>query len=216
LPPLPGSHSLPRMKAKLVVCASGEGTNFEAIVKAARSGGLQAEIAGLITNRSGIGAIQRADRLGIPHRVIRPKNFAIRSEWDHEMVRQMEAWGADWVVLAGFLALIGPEVLQRYPERVINSHPALLPKFGGEGMYGDRVHEAVLAAGESESGITIHTIDDQYDRGRILAQDRVPVLSTDTAATLSERVKAREAMLYPKVLNDLVTGRIPGVKLGIT
>lgn len=197
--------------AKIVICASGEGSNFEAIVTASRSGGLKAEVAGLIASRAGIGALKRAARLGIPTRILSPKDYAARSVWDRDMVRQMREWGADWVVLAGFLALIGPEVLKTYPNRIVNSHPALLPKFGGEGMYGDRVHAAVLAAGESETGITVHTIDGEYDRGVILAQTRVPVKKGETAAQLAERVKAREVSFYPSVLNDLVTGRItPG------
>jgi phosphoribosylglycinamide formyltransferase-1 len=199
------------MSPKIVVCASGEGTNFEAIVRASREGGLKAEIAGLISNRKGIGALGRARLLSVPQKILSPRDYALRSDWDRDMVRQLESWKADWVVLAGFLALIGPQVLARFPGRIVNSHPALLPKFGGEGMYGDRVHEAVLKAGESETGITIHTIDGEYDRGMILAQDRVTVEKGDTAATLAEKVKAREVSFYPKVLNDLVTGRIkPG------
>lgn len=196
------------MTPKIVVCASGEGTNFEAIVQASREGRLKAEIAGLIANRKGIGALERARQLGVRQKILNPRDYAARSDWDRDMVGQMEAWGADWIVLAGFLALIGPQVLERFPGRIVNSHPALLPKFGGEGMYGDRVHEAVLKAGEAETGITIHTIDSEYDRGVILAQERVRVESGDTTATLADRVKAREVLFYPKVLNDLVTGRI--------
>lgn len=197
--------------AKIVVCASGEGSNFEAIVQASRMGGLRADVVGLIVNREGVGAVARASRLGVPSRVIRPKDYAARSEWNLAMVRQSQDWGADWIVLAGFLALVGPELLEAFPHRIVNSHPALLPKFGGEGMYGDRVHAAVLAAGEAETGITIHTIDGEYDRGVILAQARVPVEKSDTVDSLAERVKAREVAFYPSVLNDLVTGRItPG------
>jgi len=196
------------MTPKIVVCASGEGTNFEAIVNASRAGALKAEVTGLITNRKGVGALGRAKLLGVPTKILNARDYAARSEWDREMVRQMELWKADWVVLAGFLALIGPQLLGRFPHRIVNSHPALLPKFGGEGMYGDRVHQAVLAAGELETGITVHTIDGQYDRGEILAQDKVQVLKGDTVGSLSDRVKAREVLFYPKVLNDLVTGRI--------
>lgn len=196
------------MTPKIVVCASGEGTNFEAIVMASRSKELKAQVAGLVVSRKNIGAMGRAKLLGIPHRVLNPRDYAARSEWDLAMVRQCEEWSAQWIVLAGFLALVGPEVLKRYPQRVINSHPSLLPKFGGAGMYGDRVHAAVLAAGDSETGITIHTIDGDYDRGQILAQDKILVQPGDTASTLASRVKAHEVSFYPKVLNDLVTGRI--------
>jgi phosphoribosylglycinamide formyltransferase-1 len=196
------------MKPRLAVLASGEGTNFEAIVKASREGRLQAEVAGLIANRGKIGALGRADRLGVSRKILAPRDFTTRDEWDRAMVKQLEAWNADWVVLAGFLVLIGPGMLKRFPHRIINSHPALLPKFGGAGMYGDNVHEAVLKSGELESGITIHTIDGEYDRGKILAQERVKIVAGDTIERLSERVKALEVSLYPRVLNDLVTGRI--------
>lgn len=196
------------MTPKIVVCASGEGTNFEAIVMACRSKELKAEVVGLVASRQNIGAIGRANLLRVPHQTLNPRDYAARSDWDLAMARQFEAWSADWIVLAGFLALIGPEVLKRYPQRVVNSHPSLLPKFGGAGMYGDRVHAAVLAAGDSETGITIHTIDGEYDRGKILAQDKIQVRPGDTADTLASRVKAHEVSFYPKVLNDLVTGRI--------
>jgi phosphoribosylglycinamide formyltransferase 1 len=196
------------MTPRIVICASGEGTNFEAIVRAFQLKELRAEVIGLVVSRDNIGAIGRAKRLGIPHRILNPREQAARSEWDQAMVHQLEAWSADWIVLAGFLALVGPKVLSRYPQRIVNSHPSLLPKYGGAGMYGDRVHAAVLAAGDSETGITIHTIDGEYDRGQILAQDKILVHPGDTVDTLATRVKAREVLFYPKVLNDLVTGRI--------
>lgn len=196
------------MHPKIVVCASGEGTNFEAIVRAAEDGSLKAQIAGLIVNRAGCGALKRAEKLKVHVTVLEPKNFPSREAWDSAMVQSLRSLKADWVALAGFLALVGPRVLSAFPQRVINSHPALLPKFGGAGMYGEFVHAAVIQAGERETGITVHTIDEIYDRGRILAQEKVPVEPGDTAAQLSERVKAREVRFYPKVLNDLVTGRI--------
>ncbi|MBX3020296.1 MAG: phosphoribosylglycinamide formyltransferase [Bdellovibrionales bacterium] len=196
------------MTSKLVICASGDGSNFEAIVRASRSGLLQAEVSGLIVNRGGIGVLERAERLKVPVAIISPKGFASREEWDAAMVARLRTWSADWVVLAGYLALVGPQVLTAYQHRIVNSHPALLPKFGGAGMYGDRVHAAVLAAGERETGITVHLIDEVYDRGAILAQERVAVLPGDTPELLAARVKTQETAFYPKVLNDLITGRI--------
>ncbi len=196
------------MIPKIVVCASGEGTNFEAIVQASRSGQLKATVSGLLASRKNIGAFGRANLLDIPRKVLNPRDYAARSEWDRAMLQQLRAWEADWVVLAGFLVRVGPEVLSAFPHRIVNSHPSLLPKFGGEGMYGDYVHAAVVESGDEESGVTIHTIDGDYDRGQILAQGRVKVVKTDTAASLSDRVKTFEVSFYPKVLNDLVTGRI--------
>ena len=193
---------------RIVVCASGEGTGFEALVQASRRAELQAEIAGLIVNRAEVGAVARAERLGVPYKVLSLKDFPDRATRDAAMAAQLQDWKAHWVALAGFLALVGPQVLRHFPQRIVNSHPALLPKFGGPGMYGRNVHAAVIAAGENETGVTIHLVDAEYDRGRILAQDRIAVEKGDTAATLEARVKAREVLFYPRVLNDLVTGRI--------
>jgi phosphoribosylglycinamide formyltransferase 1 len=196
------------MSAKIVVCASGEGTGFEAIVEASRAGRLAAEVVGLLVSRPGTGAVARAQRLKIPYQVISPKDFADRHAWDQAVADQLQAFKADWVVLAGYLCLIGPEVLKRFPQRLVNSHPALLPKFGGAGMFGIHVHRAVLNAGEAASGVTVHLIDDRYDQGQIVAQGHVPVYPGDTPELLERRVKDFEVSFYPRVLNDLVTGRI--------
>lgn len=192
----------------IVVCASGGGSTFEAIVEASRQARLDAQVTGLIVNRAKAGALGRAERLGVPHQILCPKDYSSRAAWDQALLEQLRAWQADWVVLAGFLTLVGPQVLGNFAGRVVNSHPALLPNFGGEGMYGDHVHQAVLAAGESVTGITVHLVDGEYDRGRILAQEKVMVQKGDTVATLSLRVKAAEKAFYARVLNDLVTGRI--------
>lgn len=193
---------------KIVVLASGEGSNFEALVAAARSGLLKAEIKGLITNRAGVAALERASRLNVPSEVLDPKKFVSRDEWDAAVVKTLQGWQAEWVVLAGFLVLIGPRVLKAYPERVVNIHPALLPKFGGAGMYGMRVHQAVLEAGAAESGITVHLVDLEYDRGRILAQVKTPTAGLANPEALAERIRQLEHEHYPRVLNDLVWGRL--------
>jgi len=194
--------------AKIVICASGAGTNFQALVEATRQGQLPAEIVGLIANRGEAGAIQVAKRFQIPTALLAPKDFATRSDWDLAMCDQLQKWKAQWVVLAGFLTLIGTEVLAQFPNRVVNIHPALLPQFGGPGMYGRKVHEAVAAAAANETGVTVHLVNAQYDKGHILAQKRVPVLAQDTPATIEARVRACELEFYPQVLADLVTGRI--------
>lgn len=193
-----------RRAARIAVCASGDGSIFEALVEAGRNGRCPGTVVGLIVNRSGIGALARAERLGIPVAVLKPGDFAARVDWDEAMGRQLKEWRADWVVLAGFLTLVGQEVLTAFPRRVVNIHPSLLPKYGGPGMYGLRVHAAVLAAGERETGITVHTVDGQYDRGVIVVQERVTILPGDTPETLGDRVRARERELYPQVLRDLI------------
>lgn len=196
------------MSPKLVICASGEGTGFEALVMAARHGQLQAQVVGLIASRPGIGALDRAARLGIPSAVVSPKAHASSDLWDLALREQLRAWNAEWVVLAGFLTRIGPAVLRTYPNRIVNTHPALLPKHGGVGMYGKHVHRAVLASGDKESGVTVHLVDEEFDHGRVLGQARFSLEPGETAASLESKVKALEAMFYARVLNDLVTGRI--------
>lgn len=189
------------MATKLAICASGEGTNFESLVIASRAGLLQAEVVGLICNNPKAQALERAERLKVPVKIIPRLD-------EKEMLAQLIAWNAEWVALAGFLAKIGPQVLERFHGKIVNAHPALLPKFGGHGMYGLRIHEAVIKAGERVTGITIHLVDGEYDQGHILAQKQVPVEANDTAQRLAERVKQKERAFYPVVLNDLLTGRI--------
>jgi phosphoribosylglycinamide formyltransferase-1 len=191
---------------RIVILASGDGSNFEAIVKASQSGELKAQVVGLVTSRPGIGALARAERLSVPSQVLALKDFSSRDEWDKAVLAQLQSWNADWVVLAGYLSLIGPRVLQAFPERLVNIHPSLLPKFGGAGMYGNKVHAAVLQAKESQTGITVHLIDAQYDQGRVVAQCFLPVLADDTVERLAARVRAQENLFYPRVLNGLISG----------
>jgi phosphoribosylglycinamide formyltransferase-1 len=193
---------------KLAILASGEGTNFEAMVHAVRAGALQAEIVGLLTNRESCGAIDRAKKLKIPVEAITRGRFSSLELWDAALRDQLKKWQAEWVALAGFTGLIGPAVLKEFPNRVVNSHPSLLPKFGGKGMYGDKVHAAVIEASEVETGITIHLLNERFDEGPIVAQQRVPIAADDTTAQLAERVKTAERDFYPRVLQDLLTGRI--------
>ena len=195
------------MTTKIAVCASGEGTNFSALVNATISGLIEAQVVGLLTNRARAPAVQRAAAAGVPYKVLAPSTSAGRDAWDHAMVGQLREWGAEWVVLAGYLVLIGPHLLKAYPGRIVNCHPSLLPKFGGPGMYGEHVHRAVLASGAVETGVTVHLIDGAFDRGEIVAQQKVPVLANDTAASLASRVKAAEVKFYPQVLSALIAGQ---------
>jgi formyltetrahydrofolate-dependent phosphoribosylglycinamide formyltransferase len=201
-------HSETKTQARVVVCASGEGTGFEAFVKAGQAGRMAGEVVGLIANRTKAGVLQRASRMEVPTQVLAPKDFANAELWDRAFLETLQNFGADWVVLAGFLARVGPITLNAFQNRIVNSHPALLPKYGGAGMYGERVHAAVLAAGEKESGVTIHMVNQDYDSGRILAQERLLIQPGETTATLSRRLKDLEHELYPRVLNDLIAGRL--------
>ncbi len=192
---------------KVVVCASGDGSNFQALVEASRRHELGAEVVGLICNREKIGAIGRAQKLNIPYKVIEPSAFKNRADWDEAMVNQLQNWHANWVVLAGFLLLIGPAILNQFPGHVVNSHPALLPKFGGKGMYGDNVHAAVLAAQEQETGITIHYVDAKYDEGHVIAQKRISISPGESVDELSRRLRLIENQFYPAELAKLFTAQ---------
>lgn len=132
----------------------------------------------------------------IPTFVLNPQS----TSYSADLKKLLANYKVKWICLAGYLSLLPSEIVRAYERRILNIHPALLPKFGGKGMYGSRVHEAVLKAKESESGCTVHFVDEQYDEGEIILQERCPVLQTDTAESLAERVLALELQTYPKAL----------------
>ena len=192
----------------LAVFASGGGSNFGAILDAIAAGRLDARVAVLVTDRAGIGAIGRAERVGVPHAVCAPQDFDGERAYGAALLDVLGKHGADFVALAGFLKKIPPALVQAYRHRIVNIHPALLPLHGGAGLYGRRVHEAVLAAGEGESGATVHLVDEDYDTGPIVLQARVPVEKGDTPDTLAARVLAEEHRLYPAALQLFARGRV--------
>src|SRR5512135_337739 len=182
------------MTMRLAVAISGRGSNLAALLAALPAGGGgPAEVALVLSNRAAAG-LELARERGIPALVL--ADPADGREW----LDALAAHRADLIVLAGYLKLVPPEVVERYRGRIINIHPALLPAFGGPGMYGRRVHEAVLASGAAVSGATVHLVDEVYDRGRILAQARVPVRPGDTPDTLAARVLEVEHRLLPAVV----------------
>lgn len=191
------------MSAKIGVgvLASGGGSNFEALVNAAIP---NAEFRLLIVNKPGAGALDRAARLGVDSLVLEPKNFPNRDAFYAAAANALQRRGVSLVCLAGFLLKVEPNFIGRFRGRIVNIHPALLPKFGGQGMWGHHVHEAVLAAGEKESGCTVHLVDEEFDHGAPLAQARVPVLPGDTAEALAARVLEQEHRLYPATVAPLV------------
>jgi phosphoribosylglycinamide formyltransferase-1 len=189
--------------------ASHGGSNMQAIIEACKSGKLQATPAVVISNNSNSGAIARAKTEGVPYYYLSGKTHPGPGDLDDAILDAFLRHSVDVVVLAGYMKKLGPKLLSRFRGRIVNIHPALLPKFGGEGMYGIHVHEAVIAAGEKESGITIHFVDEQYDTGKILAQTRVPVKPDDTPETLAARVLEQEHILYAETLQRIVTGEIP-------
>lgn len=184
---------------RLAILASGGGSNLQAILDYFRepAAARAAEVVLVASNRADAGALARARAGNVPAAIIAdPADGAA-------LAGLLAAHRVDCVALAGYLKLVPHEVTERWGGRIVNIHPALLPKFGGAGMYGRRVHEAVLAAGERESGATVHHVDDAYDRGAIVAQERVPVEPGDTADSLAARVLAAEHRLYPRTLHAL-------------
>jgi len=179
---------------RVAVLVSGGGTNLQALLDNLHDSHI-ARIVRVISSRSDAGALERARRAGVPTTVLRDAG-------DPAEVLSALA-GAQLVVLAGYLKLVHASVVARFRGRIINIHPALLPDFGGAGMYGRRVHEAVLASGAKESGATVHFVDEEFDRGAIIAQERVPIEAGDTPDTLAARVLEAEHRLLPRVVLEL-------------
>lgn len=180
---------------RIALLASGSGSNAEAIVHYLRQSG-EAEVALILTNRADAGVRSRAKRLGV-----RCEYFPTATLREGtEPLALLQSLGVELLVLAGYLALIPPIYIEAYPQRILNVHPALLPDFGGKGMYGHHVHEAVLAAGRSYSGITIHLVDEHYDHGQTLLQAQCPVYPTDSPETLAARIHQLEHRYYPAAI----------------
>ena len=158
----------------------------------------------VISDNADSAALRKAAARGLPAVHIGGTMVRDERERDRRLAGALSEYGVGLVVLAVYLKKIGPRVLARYPSRILNIHPALLPKFGGRGMYGRRVHAAVLAAGERETGATVHFVDEDYDTGRILARRKVPVLADDTVDSLAARVLAVEHGLYVKAIEKLI------------
>ncbi|TVR51768.1 MAG: phosphoribosylglycinamide formyltransferase [Gemmatimonadales bacterium] len=204
------------------VFASGDGSNFQALLDHAAldhatfGGTRDSEGAGspwrcslLVSDRPDAGALARAERAGIPIRVI-PVAQRDSQEVAEEILAALQSAGIRLLLLAGYVRLIPPQVVRAFRGRILNVHPSLLPAFGGKGMYGHRIHEAVLAHGVRVTGVTVHLADEEYDRGRILAQWPVPVLPGDDAKRLATRVLEVEHRLYPRVVDHLARSLLEG------
>jgi phosphoribosylglycinamide formyltransferase-1 len=195
-------------KLNLVVLASGGGTNLQAIIDNIEAGKLDAQIKAVISNNSKSGALERARNHKIPDIHLSHKQFATPEEFDQKLLSVLKEKETDLVVLAGYMKMISPTVIREYRNRIINIHPALLPSFGGEGMYGIHVHEAVIESGVKVTGVTVHTVDEVYDHGPILFQKCVPVLADDTPESLQQRVLPHEHEGYSKVIQLFAEGKI--------
>ncbi len=189
--------------------ASHGGSNMQAIIDSVRESRLNANLVAVISNNSNSTALHRAEKENIPHYHISSQTHGGSDEMDAAIAETLKSCDTDLIILAGYMKKIGTRTLNAFKGRILNIHPALLPKFGGKGMYGKQVHQAVLESGETVSGVTIHLIDEKYDNGPILAQETVPVLKDDTVNTLAERVLKKEHSLYSKTIAQIISGEIP-------
>ena len=186
--------------------ASHEGTTLQAVLDACANGDIDGRVALVISNNADAGALRRARAAGVPVAPLSGKTHPDPAALDRAIRDALQAAGIDVVLLAGYMKKLGPLTLGAYAGRVINTHPALLPRHGGQGMYGMHVHRAVIAAGDRDSGVTVHQVEDDYDTGPALAQRQVPVLPGDTPEILAQRVQASERQLLVEVLGALSRG----------
>ena len=190
---------------KIAVLASTNGTDFQAIIDEVEAGTLKVEIAGLLTNRSKCGAVSKAEKAGIPVFAFKSKGKP-REIFDTEMIEKLQELKVDLVVLVGFMRILSDKFVQSFPNKIINVHPSLLPKFAG-GM-DTNVHEEVLAAGETETGCTIHIVNEEIDGGKILLQKSCKVVENETVDSLKEKVQNLEKKWYPQVIQDFADGKV--------
>lgn len=188
------------MTHKIAILASGSGSNAENIFNYLSENKPAIEISLIITNNSNAFVLKRAEKLGIPSIVIpgslmKDENYVMKVLKEH---------GIDFIVLAGYLLMVPEYLIKHYPEKIVNIHPALLPKFGGKGMYGDNVHKAVVESGEKESGITIHYVNEKYDDGETIFQAKCEVLPTDTYEDVASKVHALEYANFPRVIVETI------------
>lgn len=196
---------------RLAILLSGAGSTMVNLHDKIRSGEVCAEIALVVSSRNKAPGLDRARERGIPTVALTRRKFESGGKFDKDgysrtLVKIIEPFKPDLIVLAGFMTKLGADLLARYD--VVNVHPALLPEFGGEGLYGHRVHEAVLASGVKVTGATVHFVDERYDHGPIILQETVPVLDGDTSDSLAQRVQALERRVYPQAIDLYARGLV--------
>ena len=193
---------------RIGVLASHEGTTLQAIMDACAQERIHGCVAAVISNNSGSGALRRAAAAGIETFHLSSVTHPTADSLDAAICAALQRARADVVFLAGYMKRLGPRTLAAFPARILNTHPALLPKFAGQGMFGDRVFEAVLAAGEPESGASVHLVDAEYDTGVVVRQERVRVLPDDSVQSLKARVQACEREAVVKTLAAIASGEL--------
>ena len=193
---------------RIGVLASHEGTTLQAIIDACAQRRINGGVVVVISNNSGSGALRRAAAAGIETFHLSSVTHSSGDSLDAAICEALQRARADVIFLAGYMKRLGPRTLTAFPARILNTHPALLPRFGGQGMFGDRVYQAVLAAGESESGASVHLVDAEYDTGAVVCQERIRVLSGDTVESLKARVQACEREAVVKTLAAIASGEL--------
>jgi phosphoribosylglycinamide formyltransferase-1 len=192
----------------IAVFASGRGSNLMAILNAIKEGKLNAKISLVISNNSNAGALEIAKANGIDALHISRKQFSSDEEYVQKILNELKSRNVELIVLAGYMKKIPSEIIKEYPNKILNIHPALLPSFGGKGMYGLNVHKAVIESGVKITGVTVHIVDEEYDHGPIVMQRAVEVRDDDTPETLAERVLKVEHEIYPQAIKLFVEGKI--------
>ena len=195
-------------KLKLGILASHGGTNAQAVMDNARDGTINAEVAVVVSNNASAQVLERARKAGVPGEVVNAVRYPGEGEEDRALVGVLGRYGIELVVLAGYMKKLGPAMLAAFRNRIVNVHPALLPKHGGTGKYGIHVHESVITSGDTETGVTVHLVDEQYDHGRILGQTKLPVVPGDTPETLQQRVLKVEHEFYSEIIAKIANGKI--------
>lgn len=190
---------------RVAVCVSGGGTNLQAIIDAVENGTIKnTKLVGVFSNNPNAYALERAQKAGIEAVCISPKNFESRDEFNAAFIDQIDSWKVDLIVLAGFLVIIPKELVKKYPNKIINIHPSLIPSFCGTGFYGLKVHEEALKRGVKVTGATVHYVDEGTDTGRIIAQKAVYIEPDDTPEILQKRVMEQaEWVLLPNAINEI-------------
>lgn len=197
------------MVNKVAILVSGAGSNLQALIDAWRAGQFkQANLSLVVSNKPCAGALERAQAAAIPVVCLDSKDYSDRKKYDNLLLKVLKQYEIDIVCLAGFMRILSPMMVKAYRQRILNVHPSLLPSFGGDGMYGQRVHQAVIQSGVKYSGCTVHLVDEGTDTGPIVLQSVVPVLDHDHVNSLAEKVLIEEHRLYPRALELLSEDRL--------
>lgn len=207
-PEVPTARAARRRPIRIAVFASGAGTTLQAILDGCARGEIPGQVVVVVCNVPGAGAVARAERAGVPVEIVDHRISPDRATFERTLFDAVERYRADLVCLAGFLRILSPSFVRPLKGRIMNIHPSLLPAFGGKGMYGERVHAAVLEHGVKVTGCTVHFVDESPDGGPIILQRAVPVADHDTPASLGTRVQAQERDAYREAICLFAAGRL--------